>query len=86
MINDLILNILQFLFDIYTNTLHTPINNLITHINTWQNYTSDFTVWLGGVYYILGKPLCIFMLTAFGLILTIRIIFAIVHLIGQFVP
>lgn len=86
MFTDLLTGLLNMILSIYTNVLHPHIANLLSHIMEFQNYTNDFKTYLGGVYFVLGKPLIIFILATFGLILLVRLVFAIIWLIGQFVP
>lgn len=86
MLTDFIIKLMGVFLDFYTNNIHPMITNMITQINTFQSYTSTFTTYLGGVYFILGKSLCIFIVTTFGIILVIRLFFALVNIIGQYVP
>ena len=86
MINDIIIKCLGVLIDFYSQYIHPHVSDLLTLMVKWRDYSSQFQVWLGGVYYILGKPLVIFIVTAFGIILVIRLIMALVNIIGQYVP
>lgn len=62
------------------------ISNLISYTDDWQQYQSTFNNYLSGVYFIFGKPLVIYMVTLFAIIVSIRIIMAFVNIIGQYVP
>lgn len=86
MLTDFVNNLLTTILSFYTNVLHPHIANLLSHIMAWQTYTADFKTYLGGVYYVLGKPLIVFIVVTFSLILVVRLVFAIVWLVGQFVP
>lgn len=64
----------------------TLLNNLISFTDDWQNYQSTFNNYLSGVYFLFGKSLVIYIVTAFGIIVVIRIIMALINIIGQYVP
>ena len=87
MINDLISNLILS-FDNFINNLgiYTKITSLIGYLDDFQTYTTEFNKYLSGVYFIFGKSLVIYLVSVFGIVLFIRIAFAVVHLIGQFVP
>ena len=87
MINDLISNLIIAFDDFLTNLgLYTKFAILIGYLDDYQTYTTEFNKYLTGVYFIFGKPLVIYMVSIFVLVVVIRIVFSVVHLIGQFVP
>lgn len=64
----------------------TLLNNLLGYLDDWQQYTTTFNNYLSGVYFILGKPLVLYIVGAFGVIVTIKLIMAIIHLFSSFKP
>lgn len=66
--------------------LYDKLTVLIGYLDDFQTYTTEFNKYLSGVYFIFGKALVVYMVSVFVTIVIIRIIFALVHLIGQFVP
>ena len=87
MINDLISKLILAFDDLISNLgLYTKITSLIGYLDDFQSYTTEFNKYLSGVYFIFGKSLVIYMVTVFAIVVTVRIAFAVVHLIGQFVP
>lgn len=64
----------------------TLLNNLISLTDDWQTYQTTFNNYLSGVYFLFGKTLVIYIVTAFGIIVVIRIIMALINIIGQYVP
>ena len=66
--------------------LYDKLTVLIGYLDDFQTYTTEFNKYLSGVYFIFGKSLVVYMVSVFATIVIIRIIFALVHLIGQFVP
>ena len=87
MINDLISNLIIAFDDLLTNLgLYTKFSNLIGYLDDFQTYTTEFNKYLSGVYFIFGKALVSYMVSVFIIIVAVRIIFAIVNLVGQFVP
>ena len=86
MINDWIISFISIFTNFYNDHLHTHMQSLLSLITEWQNHTTLFNDLLSAVFFIVGKPLCIFMLTCFVTVLTIRLIMAIVNIVGQFIP
>ena len=87
MINDFISNLILAFDDLLTNLgLYTKFTQLIGYLDDFQSYTTEFNKYLSGVYFIFGKSLVTYMISVFVIIVLIRIIFAIVHLVGQFIP
>ena len=87
MINDLISNLIIAFDDLLTNLgLYTKFTILIGYLDDFQTYTTEFNKYLSGVYFIFGKTLVMYMISVFIIVVAVRIIFAVVHLIGQFVP
>lgn len=87
MINDLIIKIIMVFDNLYNNFgVSALIEDLIDKISTFEDYLSDFQYYLGGVYFVLGKPLVVFMVSVFSIIFTIRLVMAIVNIVGQFIP
>ena len=87
MINDLISNLIIAFDDFLTNLgLYNKFATLIGYLDDFQTYTTEFNKYLSGVYFIFGKTLVIYMISVFAIIVAVRIIFAVVHLVGQFVP
>ena len=87
MINDLISNLIIAFDDLLSRLgLYTKFTELVGYLDDFIQYKSEFNKYLSGVYYIFGKPLVMYLIGVFVVIVSVRIIFAIVHLIGQFVP
>lgn len=87
MINDIISNLIIAFDDFITQLgLYTKITTLIGYLDDFATYTTEFNKYLSGVYFILGKSLVVYIVTCFALIVIIRIIFAVINLVGQFVP
>lgn len=87
MINDIISNLIIAFDDFITQLgLYTKITTLISYLDDFTTYTTEFNKYLSGVYFILGKSLVVYIVTCFALIVVIRIIFAVINLVGQFVP
>ena len=87
MINDLISNLIIAFDDLLTNLgLYTKFTTLIGYLDDFQSYTTEFNKYLSGVYFIFGKNLVMYMISVFIIVVAVRIIFAVVHLVGQFVP
>lgn len=87
MINDFIIKIIMVFDNLYNNFgVSSLLEDLLEKVSTFEDYLSDFEYYLGGVYFVLGKPLVIFMVSVFGIIFTIRLVMAIVNIVGQFIP
>lgn len=86
-INDIISNLILSLADFYTSSgLHTAVTNLIDKLDDWQTYSSLFSTYLSGLYFLFGKALILYIVGVFTAVFLVRLIFAVVNLIGQFVP
>ena len=66
--------------------LYQKFTELIGYLDDFQQYTTEFNKYLSGVYFILGKPLVIYLITVFICIVAVRVIFAIINIVGRFVP
>lgn len=77
---------IQFFDTLYVDYISQHIQTLIDHIGQYETYTATFQQYLGGVYFIFGKPLCMYIITTFFIVFAIRLIMAIVMLVGQFIP
>lgn len=87
MITDLFIKGIEFL-DMMLSRLSffTKLSDLITTLNTYQTYINDFQYYLSGAYFIFGKPLIIFVLGLSATVFAIKLIGAIVMIVGQFIP
>ena len=87
MINDLITKLILAFDDLLTNIgLYTKLTVLLNHLSDFTQYTTEFQKYLSGVYFIFGKALIVYMISVFVVVVAVRIVFSIVHLVGQFVP
>lgn len=86
-INDIISNLILSLADFYTSSgLHTAVSSLIDKLDDWQQYSVLFSEYLSGVYFLFGKALVLYIVGVFTAVFLVRLFFAVVNLIGQFVP
>ena len=86
MLNDIFLfglNLIDTIYNMFLLTPITTINSVFTKIN---DYSSTLTDLLQIVYFICGKGLVVFGIGVGVAIITIKVVFAIINLIGQFVP
>lgn len=87
MINFLIKQFLDLLdwcyTNLYINELFTKINELFTMIS---NYQSQWDQFMGIIFFVVGKSLLVFCVGVGVAIIIVKIVFALIHLIGQFVP
>lgn len=87
MINDLISSIIEAFDHLLTQMgINDKITTLLSYLDDFQTYTNEFNKYLSGVYFIFGKSLVVYIVTVALLIIVIRIAFAIVNLVGQFIP
>lgn len=87
MINDLISSIIEAFDHLLTQMgINDKITTLLSYLDDFQTYTNEFNKYLSGVYFIFGKSLVVYIVTVALLIIVIRISFAIVNLVGQFIP
>lgn len=87
----MIADILTFFVNLFDTLLsHLGLNSLLTqlvsYLDDWQQYSSTFNYYLSGLYFIIGKPIVIYIITVFAIIVTIRIVMAFINIIGQYVP
>lgn len=78
-----ILNGLDWLYTSYLSGFFTKITDLFT---MFENTRSVFNELMGVIYFICGKNLIVFGLGVGATIIVVKIVFAIVNLVGQFVP
>ena len=87
MITDLIVALINFLDQVLEAlNVFDSISDLITSLGTYQTYLNDFQNYLSGAYFIFGKPLIIFVLGLSGTVFLIKLVMAIVMIVGQFFP
>ena len=87
MINDLIIKLIQLFDGLYNSFgVSSLIEDLIDQASTFENYTTDFSYYLSGLYFVLGKPLVVFIVGVFALVFSIRLVMAVVNIVGQFIP
>lgn len=87
MINDLISNIILAFDDLLTKIgINILITTLLSYLDDFQSYTTEFNKYLSGVYFIFGKSLVIYIVSVAVVIIILRIALAVVNLVGQFVP
>lgn len=87
MINDLISSIIEAFDHLLTQMgINDKITTLLSYLDDFQSYTTEFNKYLSGVYFIFGKSLVVYIVTVALLIIVIRIAFAVVNLVGQFIP
>ena len=87
MINFLIWQLFQILDGCYNNLyiseLFTKINDVFTQINS---YSSQWDNFMAIIFFVVGKPLIVFCVGVCVTIIIVKIVFGLIHLIGQFVP
>lgn len=77
-------NLLDYVYiNLHIVDLITKISDLITTANT---YMSNWNKFVEIVYFILGKPFTMLIVTTGSIVIVAKIIFAIVNLVGQFIP
>ena len=87
MINDIISKLIVAFDDLLSRIgLYTKFTELVGYLDDFVQYKTEFNKYLSGVYYIFGKPLVMYIIGVFVVVVSVRIIFAVVNLIGQFVP
>ena len=87
MITDVIIAIINA-FDLMLSSfdLFQILEDLTGQIDLYQTYMNDATVYLSGAYFIFGKPLIIYTVSLAATVFAIKLIGAIVMIVGQFVP
>ena len=87
MINFLIWQLLQILDwcynNLYIKELFTKISEVFTQINS---YSSQWDNFMSIIFFVVGKPLIVFCVGVGVTIIIVKIVFGLIHLIGQFVP
>lgn len=87
MITDFVISLIQFIDNIVSGlSLFELLNELVVKMNAYQSYINEFQVYLSGAFYVFGKPLIIFVLSASATVFIIKLVMAIVMIVGQFVP
>ena len=87
MITDFIIAVINA-FDLMLSSfdLFEMLEDLLDHLDLYQSYMNDATVYLSGAYFIFGKPLIIYTVSLAATVFAIKLIGAIVMIVGQFVP
>lgn len=88
MINDFIkwgLDLIDYFYNLIPGNynLITKIQDLITSLSTYQNTWNELT---SVIYFILGKPLVVTCISVGVCIIVVKLIFAIINIVGQYVP
>lgn len=87
MINDFIIGFISLVDNfLYNLNFFTFLSDLITKMNTYTNYVSTFQTYLSSAYFIFGKPLVMYVVGFSITIFAIKVIGAIVMIVGQFIP
>lgn len=87
MINDFISKLIIGFDDLLSSLgLYQKFTELIGFLDDFESYTNEFNKYLSAVYFIFGKTLVTYIVGVFVVIVIVRIIFAIVNIVGQFVP
>lgn len=77
-------NLLDYVYiNLHIVDLITKISDLISTANT---YMSNWNSFVQIVYFILGKPFTMLIITTGSIVIVAKIIMAIVNLVGQFIP
>lgn len=77
-------NLLDYVYiNLHIVDLITKISDLISTANT---YMSNWNRFVEIVYFILGKPFTMLIVTTGSIVIVAKIIMAIVNLVGQFIP
>lgn len=86
MLNDIFLFGINLIDMFYNAFLTVPINTLNTAFTKINEYSGTLTDLIQAIYFICGKGLVVFGVGVGFSIITIKVIFAIINLVGQFVP
>lgn len=70
----------------FFNTYGIIMSRFVDLIELLNNNSSYFDTVLGLVYYFVGKNLCLALLGFALAVFSLRLVFALINLIGQFVP
>lgn len=77
------LNGLDFIYSNFLSSFFTKITEILT---TFSSYQATFEDFMEIIYFLFGKNLIVFFLGACVTIILVKITFAIINLVGQFVP
>lgn len=86
MLNDIFnfgVNLIDMIFNSFLSTPITTLNSVFTKIS---EFSTTLTNLLQAMYFICGKGLVVFGIGVGIAIITIKVIFAVINLVGQFVP
>lgn len=88
MINDFIkwcLDLIDTFYDLIPSqyNLIEKITDLITTISSYQSTWNDLT---SVIFFVLGKPLVVACISVGVCIIVVKLIFALINIIGQYVP
>lgn len=86
MINDFIIKLVDIFNMIYNSFIAQPMHNLVALLDGFNSVTANMTPYVQGLYFFVGKGLCVYIVTAFTVILIVRLIMAVVNIVGQYVP
>lgn len=78
-----ILTGLDWIYNGYLTGFFTKITDILTMFNS---YRSVFDEIMGVIYFFFGKPLIVFGVGVGVTIIVVKIVFAIINLVGQFIP
>lgn len=88
MINDFIkwcLDLIDYFYNLIPSdyNLFDKLSDLLTNLSQYQSTWNEL---IGVVYFIIGKPLIITCISVGVAIIVIKLIFALINIIGQYVP
>lgn len=87
MVNDIIIALFEILDKLITlSGLFNLLSDLLDKLSVIQTYSNDIQYYLSGAYFFLGKPLIIFVISVATTCFLIKLIGALVMIIGQFIP
>ena len=87
MINDLIIKLIHLFDGLYNSFgVSSLFEDLLESASTFESYTTEFSYYLSGLYFVFGKPLIVFIVGVFSVVFMIRLVMAIVNIVGQFIP
>ena len=87
MINDLIVGLIT-LFNNFINStsLIINLNEMLSYLQLFENYSVDFQTYLSGAYFFVGKPLILYVIGFSAIIFTVNLAGAIIMIVSQFIP
>ena len=87
MINFLIgelLNILDWCYtNLYIKAFFDKLGDLFAQISTYQSQWDDF---MSIIFFVVGKDLIVFCVGVGVAVVVVKIVFGLIHLVGQYVP